>query len=125
MLMSVMKKFNKRSVGLQAEVAAEKYLQRQGFSCLEKNYYSRFGEIDLIMQDGKTLVFVEVRCRADKAAVSALESITPAKMKKIRKTAEYYLLRYAEMPECRFDVIAMTHSSVKIGYTIDWIKNAF
>lgn len=120
-----MKKLNKRAVGHQAEATAQKYLKQQGLRVVASNYHCRLGEIDLIMQDGDTLVFVEVRCRAEHAQVSAAESITPAKMRKIRQTAAHYMMRYAEQPDCRFDVMAMTHSAAKIGYTMDWIKNAF
>lgn len=123
--MSWFKKSNSKNIGQQAEKAALRYLQQQGLTLLEQNYRSRFGEIDLIMQDKTTLVFVEVRCRQAAAEVSALESIDANKIIKIEKTALWYLKHFEEVPDCRFDVIAMTHHTEKIGYTIEWIKAAF
>lgn len=127
--MSLFKKRQRLSpryaIGEPAEKAACRYLQQRGVKLLKKNFHSRFGEIDLIMQDGETLVFIEVRCRQVDAQVGAAESVTFAKMQKIRKTAQYYLLQFDEVPNCRFDVIAMTHNKQDSDYTIEWIKNAF
>lgn len=123
--MSTFKKTDRRAFGGQAEKAATSYLKRRGLHVEQTNYHCRFGEIDIIMRDGKTWVFIEVRCRAEHATVSAIESINAAKIRKIRKTANYFCMRFKEMPNCRFDVISMTHSQDKIGYTVEWIKNAF
>lgn len=123
--MDLLNKMHKRAFGEQAEKAAANYLKRRGLKLEQFNYHCRFGEIDIIMREGETWVFVEVRCRAENAQVSASESITAQKMRKIRKTAEYFMMQFAEMPDCRFDVIAMSHSTDKIGYNIDWIRNAF
>ncbi len=112
-------------IGQNAEKVACRYLKNNGLKLLAKNYHSRFGEIDLIMQDDETLVFVEVRCRQANAQVSAAESVNFAKIQKIRKTAEHYLLGFEEMPNCRFDVIAMIHNGQDSDYNIDWIKDAF
>ncbi len=118
--------YHRRATGNRAEKLAEKYLHQQGLKTVANNYHCRFGEIDLIMQNNdQTLIFVEVRSRAANARVSAIESINTEKIKKIRKTAQYYLMRYQKMPNCRFDVIAMTQNLQNSGYTIDWIKNAF
>lgn len=115
----------RNQIGQAAESAALNYLQRHGLTLIEKNFHCRFGEIDLIMQQRDTLVFIEVRCRQENAIVSAIESITPQKMRKIQRTAEYFSMRYREMPNCRFDVVAMTYSRDKIGYAIEWITDAF
>lgn len=123
--MSFLNKQNRQAVGMQAEKLAEHYLQQHGLKLLRRNYHSRFGEIDLIMSDKDTIVFVEVRCRQENAWVSAVESINAGKIAKIQKTAQFYLMAFDVMPNCRFDVIAVTHNSSKIGYTIDWIKSAF
>ncbi len=112
-------------IGEQAEKSACRYLQQQGLKLLKKNFHSRFGEIDLIMQDDDTVVFVEVRCRQANAQVNSLESVTASKIEKIRKTATYYLLQFEQLPCCRFDVIAMIHNGDNSDYNIDWIKNAF
>lgn len=121
----LVKKMDTNNVGKAAEKAALKYLQHQGLMLLEKNFRSRFGEIDLIMQSDKTVVFVEVRCRKRHNPVTAAESITPQKIKKIIKTAEYYLMSLDFLPDCRFDVMAMTHNPADSSYTIDWLQQAF
>lgn len=118
-------RLSRRNIGSAAEAAACQFLRQRGVKLLQKNYHSRFGEIDLIMQEGDTILFVEVRCRKKQAQVNAAESISFAKIKKIRQTAKYYLLQFKLLPDCRFDVIAMTHDVGKSGYTIEWIKNAF
>lgn len=113
----------KQMIGAKAEKIAERYLLNQGLKRQTQNFHCRFGEIDLIMQEKNTLVFIEVRCRKENAQVSASESISLAKIKKIRKTAEHYLLGFDIVPECRFDVVAITYCAKE--YRIDWIKNAF
>ena len=69
--------------GALAEAAAAEFLAGRGLRLLERNYRCRFGEIDLIMSDGRTLVFVEVRYRRNKSFGGALESITVAKREKL------------------------------------------
>ncbi len=115
---------NRKSIGDHAEKLAQKYLHQKGLKFQTKNFHSRFGEIDLIMKDKDTLVFIEVRCRKTNAQVSAIESISPNKIKKIQKTAQYYLQQLSQIPECRFDVVAITYQQNN-DYRIDWIKNAF
>ncbi len=117
--------YQRHTIGQQAEDAACHYLKRQGLKLVHRRFHCRFGEIDLIMRDKACWVFVEVRCRADGALVSACESISAEKMRKIRKTAEFFLMQFDELPDCRFDVIAMSYSRDKIGYAIDWIPDAF
>ncbi len=80
------------------------------------------GEIDLIMRDQDTLVFVEVRARSSSNWGGALGSINASKQKKISKTAEHYLQTYfraSAYPPCRFDVIAIK------GEQLEWFKAAF
>ena len=109
--------------GLEAEKIACDYLIAQGLRWRESNYSTRMGEIDLIMQEGTCLVFVEVRARSTVLYGSALESITHAKRQKILKTAHCYLQqhklygRYAS----RFDVLTLQGTPP----IIEWIKHAF
>lgn len=110
---------NRRDRGFSAEGAACRHLERQGLSLRERNFLARRGEIDLIMQDGDTLVFVEVRYRASDSHGSALESIGPSKQRRLIHAARYYLQRSRLDCPCRFDVVAIT------GETIEWISNAF
>jgi len=86
-----------------------------------QNYHCRFGEIDLIMQDNKTLVFVEVRLRSNSKFGSAGASITPQKQQKLIATAQHYLQQHGDCL-CRFDAILMDKADAK---HIEWLRNAF
>ena len=107
--------------GQVAEQLAARYLSAQGLTFITSNYHSRFGEIDLIMQDGACLVFVEVRLRKNKKFGGAEASITASKQHKIVITAEYYLQQHGNQA-CRFDVILMDEEKTA---SITWLKNAF
>jgi putative endonuclease len=108
---------SRREAGSSAELFACQYLQQQGLTLVVQNFYSRFGEIDLIMIDNKTHVFVEVKQR--KTGIdNAIESITLAKQKKLILTAQYYLLKTNKNVNCRFDVIAMDGEN-----NVRWLKN--
>ena len=108
--------------GKQAEQQALAYSQGEGLSHLASNYRSRFGEIDLIMRDKQTVIFVEVRMRASDDFGGAGASITPAKCKKIVTTAQHYLAELRETPPCRFDVVLLGAGA---SPKIEWIRNAF
>ena len=108
--------------GAQAEKRAEQYLQQQGLKLIVQNYRSRFGEIDLIMQDGATLVFIEVRLRRHAGFGGAAASIDVHKQQRIIRTAQQYLASLARTPPCRFDAVLM--EDVK-GDHVQWLKNAF
>ncbi|MDD4929231.1 MAG: YraN family protein [Gallionella sp.] len=108
--------------GAAAERFAEKFLQRQGLTLLQKNYHNYFGEIDLIMQDGHALVFIEVRQRSSADYGGAAGSIDRHKQRRLVRTAQYYLARRTRLPPCRFDVVLMDNAE---GLNIEWIKNAF
>ena len=109
-----------RIIGQDAELIACDYLQQQGLRLMRRNYFSRFGEIDLIMQDkqdGNSVVFVEVKAR--KAGINnALESITLAKQRKMVKTAQFFLLKLGHDVNCRFDAVVIDG----VG-EIEWLKN--
>lgn len=122
--------------GANAESACSKYLQANKLKLLTRNYRTRYGEIDLIMLDGNTLVFVEVRYRKNDRFGGGLASVTTAKQLKLRKAAEQYLQQYPVYKNARFDVVSMSennqtsstrtyrNSSVN-NYTFNWITNAF
>lgn len=119
---------NTRTFGTYIEQHVSEYLKQQGLKLIANNFNCQLGEIDLIMLDNKTLVFVEVKSRDPCGLVMAHESVTVAKQRKIIKTAELYLQKnkkFARMP-CRFDVVAVQHQ-VSDGRPIDlqWIKDAF
>ncbi len=107
--------------GEAAEQLAAIWLQQQGLILLECNYRSRFGEIDLIMQEGLEIVFIEVRLRSSNAFGGAGASITPTKQRRLARTAEFYLMRHGTTP-CRFDVVLLASLDTR---QLQWIRNAF
>ncbi|WP_435234756.1 YraN family protein [Psychromonas sp. PT13] len=109
------------SKGVKAEKQALAFLKEQGLTLVCQNYFCRFGEIDLIMRDDDTLIFIEVRYRKNNDFGGALASITKAKQDKIIKTARHYLAQLDFEPYCRFDVIAIDQQM----QTPEWIQNAF
>lgn len=111
-----------RIKGKRYESSAKTFLTEQGLKWVAENYPSPFGEIDLIFFDVDCLVFVEVRMRKGERFGGALESVTPAKQRKIIKTAEYYLIENDQFDtlSCRFDVIAIDEQG-----KIEWVRSAF
>lgn len=108
-------------LGREAEAIAADFLQQQGLALVASNYSCRFGEIDLIMRDGKTLVFVEVRMRSNPDFGGAGMSITASKQLKLSRTAEHYLQQFGSVA-CRFDAILMNRPCTD---NIEWVRNAF
>lgn len=107
--------------GQAAEAEACRHLQQQGLELIERNYRCRQGEIDLIMRDGKSTVFVEVRYRSNPNFGGAAASVDPRKQGKLIATASHYLQQHhalAQQP-ARFDVIAIAPG------TLEWIRDAF
>lgn len=105
-----------------AERVAFEYLKQHRLKPIARNYRTRMGEIDIIMQDGEELVFVEVRYRAASGHGTALDTVNRFKQRKILQTAKYYLVsngKYDKIP-CRFDIIAIDGAD-----DINWIKHAF
>lgn len=113
---------NKRRIGAAYEQRAAEYLKRQGFQIIKQNFYSRWGEIDIIARDGEYLVFVEIKYRKDLACGDPLEAVNARKQKRICRTASYFCMRggYPDTTPCRFDVVAVLGER-----EIAHIKNAF
>jgi putative endonuclease len=107
----------KQDQGRRWEQAALAHLKRHGLALLEANFRCKGGEIDLVMRERDTLVFVEVRQRASRVHGGAAASITPAKVRRLVRAAQYYLLRFPSTPPCRFDVVAFD------GDQLDWLRN--
>ena len=112
---------NQNNAGLEAEKLAATFLINHGLKMVAQNYHCRFGEIDLIMMDAKTLVFVEVRLRTNQQYGNAGASITAQKKQKLILTAQHHLQTHGES-QCRFDAILMHSVDVK---SIEWVRNAF
>ena len=109
------------SRGAEAEAMAAAFLERKGLRVLARNYRCRLGEIDLVVRDGDTTVFVEVRQRASQAFGGAAASITAKKRGRLVRAARHYLSRLPTTPACRFDALLIEGDPPRI----DWIRNAF
>lgn len=105
-------------IGQAGEDQALKFLLQQGLILQERNFRCKGGEIDLVMKDRDTLVFVEVRKRAASQFGGAAASITMAKQRRLIIAAQVLLQRYKMPPPCRFDVVAID------GAEISWLKDA-
>lgn len=124
--MTLLRLFSPKKTGDDAERLAEFFLTRQGLTLVERNYRSRFGEIDLIMQHAETLVFVEVKLRKSAKGRAdfggAVASITPSKQAKIIATAQHYLADMKHPPPCRFDAVLLNAMNER---DVEWLRNAF
>lgn len=97
-----------RALGRAGEDIACAHLEREGYEILARRFTLFRGEIDIVAKDGETLVFVEVKARADESYGRPEESVTPGKQRQIRRIAQGYLVTHpAPGVACRFDVIAI------------------
>lgn len=127
----------KNHLGQWAEQKAVQLLKVQGYQIIQVNYFSRFGEIDIIAQTSQDLIFVEVKARTPTQMGQAFEVVTLSKQRKMAKTALIFLQNYPQFEQfyCRFDVIGfdLHHKIAKnvqqdlseISYDQTWIENAF
>jgi len=105
-----MKQYDK---GLKGEARAEEYLRKMGMLCLERRFRGEDGEIDLIMQDGETIVMVEVKYRPCGYAGDGLVAVTPAKQKRMVHAALAFLVQREWMNHpVRFDVVEITSMGI-------------
>ena len=113
---------NTRAIGTKYEGIAADYLEKKGYTILERNFRGRAAEADIVAKDGDTYVFVEVKYRASTASGNPLEAVTFAKQKKVSAAALYYMGIHKLVPDAtsiRFDVIGI------MGEEITHIENAF
>ncbi|QWA11832.1 YraN family protein [Sodalis ligni] len=113
---------NRQQAGARAEDRARRHLENAGLRFIAANMRVRGGEIDLIMKDQHTWVFVEVRYRRDNAFGNAAESVTPRKQRRLLLAAAVWLSRQGgslDTSACRFDILAIT------GNRLEWLQNAF
>lgn len=110
--------FSRQEKGKRAEVLAWQYLRRQGCVLQTKNWFCRYGEIDLIVLHGPVLIFVEVRYRQKNDFGGALASLNAAKMGKLKRSAELYLQQTGWQGACRFDAILMDGDDA-----LSWLQN--
>ena len=104
--------------GQAGEDCALAFLQKQGCEPVARNWHCRAGEIDLVVRQGELLLFVEVRYRKNKRFGGAAYSITPAKLAKLQRSAEYYLQTQHINPPCRLDAVLLQGAQAP-----QWIQN--
>jgi len=110
-----------KNKGKHYEALAARFLRNRGLKIITTNYYSRYGEIDIIALQERTIIFVEVKYRKSSQFGEASEAVTPQKIVKLIKAAEVFLCQNEELKDysSRFDVIAITKNN------FNWIENAF
>jgi putative endonuclease len=99
------------------EQQALDFLEQAGLKLVQRSFVCKGGEIDLIMRDQSSLVFIEVRSRADKSFGGAVASVTASKQRRMVHAAQIYLQSITGNPACRFDVCAID------GGELTWLKN--
>lgn len=109
------------ATGMRAEELCAELLRKAGLRILARNWRCRLGEIDLVAEEGATLVFAEVRLRQDATFGGAGESITAAKRERLLAAARLYLAGRGST-DCRFDVLLLDQLAPA---RIRWIRNAF
>ncbi len=115
---------NRKQSGDRAEALACRYLEQRGLHLLTRNFHCRRGEIDLVMRDGDSLVFVEVRYRQHTRFGLPAETVSRNKQSRIIHCARYYLMLHRGWNEAvRFDVVAIAGRPDDL--TIEWLTNAF
>ncbi len=103
-----------QTLGHGGESRAEEFLKERGYQVIDRNFHSRFGEIDIIAKDHDTLVFIEVKARLNNSYGSPEESVTPKKIDKIIKTGQYYcLIHNHQNLSQRIDVIAIDGPEIR------------
>ena len=114
-----------RDTGIHWENAALLHAQEAGLELLDRNFHCRLGEIDLILIDGDTIVFAEVRYRGDGTRGDGAASVGPAKQLKLVRAAQLWLQTRPQfsMRPCRFDVIGCAGTPQRPQF--DWVRNAF
>ncbi len=125
---------SRRDAGDQAEGRVCEYLLAQGLQLVQRNYRCQRGELDLIMLDGRQLVFIEVRQRCGQAWGGAAASVNSGKQRRLILAAEDFLLRNTRYRNylARFDVVALdgpvvlhAEGAEGSGGELNWIKHAF
>jgi putative endonuclease len=102
---------DRQELGARGEALAERWLTERGYETVARNYRCRYGEVDRIMREGETLVFVEVKTRRSDEFGSPSEAVTAFKRRQISRAALYYLQNEANGdPSCRFDAVEVMYA---------------
>lgn len=116
---------DRRARGDAVESAALRFLEANGLRLLARNASARGGELDLVMRDGATLAFVEVRYRGNAAFGGGAASVDAGKRRRLVHAAQAWLLRHPQHTDapCRFDVVAASGDPATPHF--DWLRDAF
>lgn len=121
-----MKTSGRKELAVTGEKAAEEYLRKKKYRILARNYRCPLGEIDLVAEQEKVIVFVEVKTRSSRAFGEPEEAVTRAKQKKLGQLAEYYLKgQNFDDRDVRFDVISIIVNSQDKSLEFSHFQNAF
>lgn len=112
-------------IGKLGEEATQEYLLNKGFALVDSNYHSRYGEIDIICEDDKYIVFVEVKTRKNGSLVRGIHAVNIPKREKIIKTALMYFSEYGVVKQPRFDVAEVIVNKKGECEKINYYENAF
>ncbi len=119
----------RHDLGSAGEQLAAEHLERLGYRILERNYRTRWGELDIVAFDGRTLAFCEVKSRRTRGrAGSPLEAVSAAKQTQVRRMAGRWLVERRERPYAevlRFDAIGMTFDAADRLISLEHVEGAF
>lgn len=112
---------NRRQTGALREDQAVHYLEKQGYEILERNYWCRFAELDIVAKEGEYLCFIEVKYRRNDQYEAPAGVISTAKMRKICRASQFYMKEKRILPDTpvRYDVVMM------VGEELTLMRNAF
>ena len=117
---------NKRELGRLGEDIAADFLEKRDIKIIKRNYFTKYGEIDLIGFKNKTIIFTEVKLRNNNNFGLPVESITKNKIKRYQNAAQAFLLETdINYNDIRFDVICLYLENKNNKYKIEWIKNQY
>ncbi len=115
---------DRRAVGLEGEAVARRFLKGLGFRIVEENFNCPLGEIDLIVEDGDILVFVEVKTRRSTRFGTPAEAVHARKQRQILRVAEAYMREHRFRGPCRVDVVAVEFPGQGTEARVELIRNA-
>jgi len=117
---------NRKSLGQEGERIAERFLKSKGYKVLDRNFRTRWGELDIVAKDGEVVVFVEVKTRSKTDFTRPEEAVNSTKQAHLRKAAQLWLLdnHPDDPPACRFDVISVLFDNDG-NHTIEHFPDAF
>jgi putative endonuclease len=116
------------TVGTEGEKRVAEFLRRQGYVIVKRNFVCRYGEVDIIAENDKLLVFVEVKTRKSDSMFSGREAVDGFKQKRMVLTANDYIRKTENSKQPRFDIAEVTiypKNDGNLGYKLHYIENAF